>query len=164
MRKVSSALLLTLLAVAPAIAGAQATQAPARPDFSGTYVLDSAQSEGQMVPPKMTLKIAQAPAGLTVDRTITGPNGETTSQVKYALDGSASKNTINMGGNPVDISTVVTWEGQSPVLTSSMQAGGNDAQIIEKWSLADGGKKLTLDRKISAGGQEFANKLVLVKQ
>jgi hypothetical protein len=167
MRKVSTALLLTLLAVAPAVAGAQAaTAAPAaaRPDFSGTYVLDSAQSEGQMVPPKMTLKIAQAPAGLTVDRTITGPNGEVTSQVKYALDGSSSKNTINMGGNPVDISTVVTWEGQSPVLTSSMQAGGNDAQIVEKWSLADGGKKLTLDRKISAGGQEFTNKLVLVKQ
>ena len=164
MRKVSSALLVTLLAVAPAVAGAQAAQATARPDYSGTYVLDSAQSEGQMVPPKMTLKIAQAPAGLAVDRTITGPNGENTSQVKYALDGSASKNTINMGGNPVDVSTVVTWEGASPVLTSSMQAGGNEAQIVEKWSLADGGKKLTLDRKISAGGQEFTNKLVLMKQ
>ena len=84
--------------------------------------------------------------------------------MKYALDGSASKNTINMGGNPVDVSTVVTWEGASPVLTSSMQAGGNEAQIVEKWSLADGGKKLTLDRKISAGGQEFTNKLVLMKQ
>ena len=161
MRKVSSALLFTLLAVAPAVAGAQAA---ARPDYTGTYVLDPALSEGQMVPSKMTLKIAQAPTGLTVDRTITGQNGETTTQVKYALDGSTSKNTINMGPNPVEVSTVVSWEGDSPVLTSSMQAGGGDAQIIEKWSLADGGKKLTVDRKISAGGQEFANKLVLVKQ
>ena len=161
MRKISSALLLTLLAVAPAVADAQAA---ARPDYSGTYVLDPAQSEGQMVPSKMTLKIAQAPTGLTVDRTITGQNGETTSQVKYALDGSTSKNTINMGPNPVEVSTVVTWESESPVLTSSMQAGGGDAQIVEKWSLADGGKKLTVDRKINAGGQEFTNKLVLVKQ
>ena len=161
MRKVSSALLLTLLAVAPAVAGAQAA---ARPDYSGTYVLDPAQSEGQMVPQKMTLKIAQAATGLTVDRTITGQMGETTSQVKYALDGSTSKNTINMGQNPVEVSTVVTWEGDSPVLTSSMQAGGGDAQIVEKWSLGDGGKKLTVDRKINAGGQEFTNKLVLVKQ
>lgn len=161
MRKVSSALLLTLLAVAPAVAGAQAA---ARPDYSGTYVLDPALSEGQMVPSKMTLKIAQVPAGLTVDRTITGENGETTSQVKYALDGSTSKNTINFGPNPVEVSTVVSWDGASPVLTSSMQAGGGDAQIVEKWSLGDGGKKLTVDRKITAGGQEFSNKLVLVKQ
>jgi hypothetical protein len=161
MRKVSSAVLFTLLAVAPAVAGAQAAT---RPDYSGTYVLDPAQSEGQMVPTKMTLKIAQAPAGLTVERTITGQMGETTSQVKYALDGSTSKNTINVGQNPVEVSTVVTWDGPSPVLSSSMQAGGGDAQIVEKWSLGDGGKKLTVDRKISAGGQEFTNKLVLVKQ
>ena len=164
MRKVSSALLLTLLAVAPAIAGAQAAPAAARPDFSGTYVLDPAQSEGQMVPQKMTLKIAQAPAGLTVERTIMGDQGERTTEAKYALDGSTSKNTINMGETPVEISTVVSWESTSPVLTSSMQAGGNEAQIVEKWSLADAGKKLTVDRKISAGGQEFTNKLVLVKQ
>jgi hypothetical protein len=161
MRKVSSAVLFTLLAVAPAVAGAQAAT---RPDYSGTYVLDPAQSEGQMVPTKMTLKIAQAPAALTVERTITGQMGETTSQVKYALDGSTSKNTINVGQNPVEVSTVVTWDGPSPVLSSSMQAGGGDAQIVEKWSLGDGGKKLTVDRKISAGGQEFTNKLVLVKQ
>lgn len=161
MRTLSSALLLTLFAVAPAVAGAQAA---ARPDYSGTYVLDSAQSEGQMVPQKMSLKITHVPTGLTVDRAQTTQMGETTTQFKYALDGSASKNTLTMGGNPVDVSTVVTWEGDSPVLTSSMKFGDNDAQSIEKWSLADGGKKLTVDRKISAGGQEFSNKLVLVKQ
>ena len=160
MRKVSSALLLTLLAVAPAVARAQATH----PDYSGTYVLDSAQSSGQMVPQKMSMKITQTPAGLTVDRTQTNQMGESTVQFKYALDGSASKNTLNMGGNPVDVSTVVTWEGASPVLTSSMKFGENDAQSVEKWSLTDGGKKLNIDRKVTAGGQEFTNKLVLVKQ
>ena len=117
-----------------------------------------------MVPQKMTLKIAQTPAGLTVDRTQTNQMGESTSQMKYALDGSASKNTLNMGGNSVDVSTVVTWEGASPVLTSAMKFGENDAQSIEKWSLTDEGKKLQIERKVTAGGQEFANKLVLVKQ
>jgi hypothetical protein len=160
MRKVSSALLLTLLAVAPAVVRAQA----AHPDYSGTYVLDPAQSEGQMVPQKMSLKITQTAAGLTVDRTMTSQMGETTSQMKYALDGSASKNTLNMGGNSVDVSTVVTWEGATPVLTSAMKFGENDAQSVEKWSLTDGGKKLSIDRKVNAAGQEFANKLVLVKQ
>lgn len=160
MRKVSSALLLALLAVAPAVALAQA----AHPDYSGTWVLDPAQSQGQMVPQKMTLKITQAPADLSVDRTQTGQMGEITSQMKYALDGSTSKNTLTMGGNPVDVSTVVTWEGDSPVLTSAMKFGDNDAHSVEKWALADGGKKLTITRKIDAGGQEFGNTLVLVKQ
>ena len=163
MRKVSSALLLTLLAVTPAVARAQAATA-AHPDYSGTYVLDPAQSEGERLPQKMTLKITQVPAGLTVDRTQTNQMGESTAQLKYAIDGTASKNTLNMGGNPVDVSTVVTWEGASPVLTSSMKFGDNDAQSVEKWSLVDGGKKLTIDRKISAAGQEFPNKRVLVKQ
>ena len=161
MRKVSSALLLTLLAVAPAVAQAQG---PARPDYSGTYVLDPALSEGQMVPQKMTLKITQAPTGLTLDRTQTNQMGESTTQLKYAIDGTASKNTITMGGNAVDVSTVVTWEGESPVLTSAMKFGDNDAQSVEKWSLSDAGKKLTIERKVSVGGQEFTNKVVLVKQ
>ena len=161
MRKVSSALLLTLLAVAPAVAHAQAA---ARPDFSGTYVLDPAQSEGQRIPQKMTLKIAQTPAGITLDRTQTTQAGETTTQMKYALDGTASKNTMTMGGNPIDVSTVVTWEGPAAVLTNSMKFGDNDVQTVEKWSLADAGKKLTIDRKFNMGGQEFATKLVLAKQ
>ena len=81
MRKVSSALLLTLLAIAPAVARAQATH----PDYSGTFVLDPAQSEGQMVPQKQTLKITQTPAGLTVDRTQTNQMGESTSQMKCRI-------------------------------------------------------------------------------
>ena len=163
MRKVSSALLLTALVVAPTIARAQAAAAT-HPDYSGTYVLDPAQSVGERLPEKMTLKITQTPAGLTIDRAQTTQMGESTTQMKYALDGSASKNTLNMGGNSVDVSTVVTWEGASPVLTSSMKFGENDAQSVEKWSLDPDGKKLSIDRKISAGGQEFTNKLVLVKQ
>jgi hypothetical protein len=160
MHKVSSALLLALLAVAPAVAQAQA----AHPDYSGTYVLDPAQSQGQMVPQKMSLKIAQTPAGLTVDRAQTTQMGESTAQLKYALDGTPSKNTLTMGGNAVDVSTVVTWEGDSPVLTSAMKFGDNDAKSVEKWALADGGKKLTITRKVNVGEQEFANTLVLVKQ
>jgi len=67
-----------------------------------------------------------------------------------------------MQGNPVDVSTVVTWEGAVPVFTSSMSFGGNDAQSVEKWSLS--GKNLTVNRTVSFGGQEFSSKLVLVKQ
>ncbi|MFL5605699.1 MAG: hypothetical protein ACJ8AD_04565 [Gemmatimonadaceae bacterium] len=161
MRKLSSTLLVALLSLAPALVHAQA--AAAHPDFSGTWVLDTALSDkGQMVPSKMTLKIAQTPAGITVDRQQTSQMGEMTSSMKYATDGSTSKNQMSMGGNNVDVSTVVTWEGATPVFTSAMKFGENDAQSVEKWSLS--GKNLTLNRTVNFGGQEFSSKLVLVKQ
>jgi hypothetical protein len=88
--------------------------------------------------------------------------GDATSTMKYATDGSPSKNQMTIQGNPVDVSTVVSWEGATPVFTSSLNVGGQDAQSVEKWSLS--GKNLTLNRTVSFGGQEFSSKLVLVKQ
>ena len=161
MRKLASSLLVALVALAPSLAHAQ--NAAAHPDFNGTWVMDTAQSDkGQMIPQKMTLKITQTPAAITVDRQQTSQMGEMTSSMKYATDGSTSKNQLTMQGNPVDVSTVVTWEGAVPVFTSSMSFGGNDAQSVEKWSLS--GKNLTVNRTVSFGGQEFSSKLVLVKQ
>lgn len=161
MRKLSSTLAIALLALAPVVAHAQ--NAAAHPDFSGTWVLDTAQSDkGQMIPSKMTLKITQTPAGITVDRQQTTQMGDVTSSMKYATDGSTSKNQMTIQGTPVDVSTVVTWEGATPVFTNAMKMGDNDVQSVEKWSLS--GKNLTLNRTVSFGGQEFSSKLVLVKQ
>ena len=161
MRKLSSTLLVALLALVPTLSHAQNTAA--RTDFSGTWVLDTALSDkGQMIPNKMTLKIAQTPTTITVDRQQTSQMGETTSSMKYATDGSTSKNQMTIQGNPVDVSTVVTWEGATPVFTNAMKLGDNDVQSVEKWSLS--GKNLTLNRTVNFGGQEFSSKLVLVKQ
>jgi hypothetical protein len=162
MRKVSSGLFLLLLALAPALSHAQAA---AHPDYSGTYVLDPAQSDqGQMTPTKLTMAIVQTPASIVVDRAQANAMGESTAKLTYALDGSTSKNQISAGGNMVDISTVVTWEGDSPVFTNAMKFGDQDVQSVDKWSLSDGGKKLTLNRTFNMGGQEMASKLVLNKQ
>jgi hypothetical protein len=175
MRTLSAALLLSLLVATPAAASrAQTTKAApapaagtsaAHPDFSGTWVLDTARSDkGQMIPTQLTMKIVQTPTGITLDRDQTTQMGQSSTTFKYALDGSASANQLNFGGNPVDISTVVTWDTESPVLTSDMKFGDNDAHSVEKWSLGDGGKSLTLDRTFDVGGQSFSSKLVLVKQ
>jgi hypothetical protein len=161
MRKLANTLFLALLALAPAVSHAQTPAA--HPDFSGTWVLDTTQSDkGQMIPSKMTLKIAQTPAGITVERQQTSQMGETTTTMKYATDGSTSRNQMTIQGTPVDVSTVVTWEGASPVFTNAMKMGDNDVQSVEKWSLS--GKNLTLNRTVNFGGQEFSSKLVMVKQ
>jgi hypothetical protein len=161
MRKVSSGLLFLLLAIAPTMSQAQAKH----PNYSGTYVLDTAASDkGQMTPQKLTLSIAQTPTSIVVDRAQTNQMGETVVKLTYALDGSASKNQLSIQGNPVDISTVVTWEGDSPVFTNAMKFGDNDVQSVDRWSLSEGGKKLTTSRTFNMGGQEMSSKLVLNKQ
>jgi hypothetical protein len=105
MRKLTASLFVALLALAPSLSHAQ--NAAAHPDFSGTWVLDTALSDkGQMIPSKMTLKITQTPTEIAVDRQQTSQMGETTSSMKYATDGSTSKNQMTIQGNNVDVSTV----------------------------------------------------------
>jgi hypothetical protein len=165
MRIVSrAALTLALALAAPSISHAQAAAA-AHPSFAGNWALDPAQSEaGQMTPTRLNLKITQSANELVVDRDQATQMGESKVTLKYALDGSPSPNEIPIGGNTVKVSTVVTWEGQTPVFTSALKFGDNDVQQVDKWTLAEGGKKLLVSRSFNAGGQEMSSKLVLVKQ
>jgi hypothetical protein len=161
MRKVSSGLLFLLLAIAPKLSQAQAKH----PNYSGSYVLDTAASDkGQMTPQKLTLTIAQTPTSIVVDRAQSSQMGDMNVKLTYALDGTTSKNQLNMGGTMIDVSTVVTWEGDSPVFTSTRKVGDMEVQSVDKWSLSEGGKKLTTSRMFNMGGQEMSSKLVLNKQ
>jgi hypothetical protein len=156
------ALALVLALAAPAASRAQAPAA--HPDFSGTYSFDPAQSDqGPMVPSKLTQKISQTPTDFLVERTQTTQMGETSVKLKYAYTGT-SVNELNIGGNPVQVSTVVTWEGDSPVFTSTLKFGDAEIKQVDKWTLSDGGKKLIVNRSFDRGGEVMANKMVLVKQ
>lgn len=161
MRTVSrGALALVLALAAPASARAQA----AHPDFSGTYSLDPAQSDqGRMIPSKLVQKIAQTQTDFLVDRAQTTQMGETSVKVKYAFTGT-STNEIDIGGRAVPVSTVVTWEGDSPVFTSALKFGDAEVKQVEKWTLSDDGKKLTVNRSFDRGGEVTSNRMVLVRQ
>jgi len=161
MRTVSRGAFALLLALATPVAlRAQA----AHPDFSGSYTFDPAQSDqGPMTPSKLTQKITQTPTDFLVERTQTTQMGETSVKLKYAFTGT-STNELNIGGNPVPVSTVVTWEGDSPVFTSQLKFGDAEIKATDKWTLSDGGKKLTIVRSFDRGGEVMTNKLVLLKQ
>jgi hypothetical protein len=162
MRTVSrAALVLAFALAAPSVSRAQA----AHPSFAGSWALDPAQSDaGQMAPTRLNLKIAQSANELVVDRDQATQMGDSKVTLKYALDGSPSSNEIPIGGNAVKVSTVVTWEGENPVFTSALKFGDTDVKQVDKWTLAEGGKKLLVSRSFNAGGQEMSSKLVLVKQ
>jgi hypothetical protein len=116
-----------------------------------------------MVPSKMTQTITQTPTEFVVDRAQTSQMGESTVKLKYAFTGT-SVNELPIGGNPVQISTVVTWEGDSPVFTSALKFGDAEIKQVDKWTLSDAGKKLTINRSFDRAGEVMTLKLVLVKQ
>ncbi|MDB4881704.1 MAG: hypothetical protein JWL95_470 [Gemmatimonadetes bacterium] len=166
MRTVSGAVLTLVLAVATVGApSASIAQAVAHPSFAGSWLLDSAQSDhAQMAPTKLSLAVTQSPTELVVVRAQTTQMGESNATLKYALDGSTSVNELPMGGNTLKISTVITWEGPTPVFTNSLTVNGTDVQQVDRWTLADGGKKLIIARVFNLGGETTSFKLVLLKQ
>ena len=124
-------------------------------DFSGTWVLNKAKSEGlneRMASVDITMVVKQDAKQLTTETTYAGGQREMPPQkAVYNLDG--SETTVEMGGRmPGKAMLKAKWmnEGKTLELNSVRQVNvqGNDATITsqEHWELADGGKTLKAHR------------------
>jgi hypothetical protein len=113
---------------------AAAAQAPA--DFSGRWtVAPSGRAAGAATgstPPTLSahgdmgsgwgseITVAQDPSTLTVSYTYFHPREiQPPFTFKYALDGSASTNTVNMGRGPQQQVSKAAWQGASLVITTT---------------------------------------------
>ena len=140
-------------------------QAPAaHPDFSGVWVMDTAKTPGPMMPLAMTYAIEQRGDTIKIRRDTKSMQGEFSASMVYGTDGKPWKNSVTQRGMPVDVSSVLTWEGSTLVITSTISAEGQDIHQVEKWTLDSTGKMMTADRTVEAMGQQFATKMVLNKR
>ena len=135
------------------IVAAMAAAPPA--DFSGTWSLDKAKSEGlqgRMAELDLTMTVAQDAKQLTVESKYTGGTQEMPAQkMAYNLDGSES--TAEMGGRmPGKATLKAKWMGDGKILelnsVRNVNIQGNDVTITSKehWELAEGGKVLKIHR------------------
>jgi hypothetical protein len=135
------------------VVGAWATAAPA--NFSGTWELDKAKSEGlapQMADVNITLTVTQDDKQLTVETKYTGGTQERPAQTAtYKLDG--SETTAEVGGRmPGKATLKAKWIGDGKILELStvrnVTVQDNPVTITqqEHWELADGGKVLKIHR------------------
>jgi len=81
-------------------------------------------------------EIAQDATTLTVSRA--GQDGAVTKTV-YKLDGSESKNSVNMGGNAVESSSKATWDGSKLKIVTTTNFNGNARETTTVVSM-DGAK------------------------
>ena len=140
-----------------------------KPDFSGTWTLDPAASEGGAggapgggggggrgggrggLGQGGTVK--QTADALTVERSI----GENKITSTYKLDGSESKNTMmGRGGQSVESVSTAKFDGQTLVITTKMDMGNGPQESTQKWSVS--GSTLTIETTNARGTQKMVYK------
>lgn len=142
-------------------------------DFSGTWSLDKAKSEGlqgQMANVDQTWVVTQDAKTLNLEIKFSGGAQEMPSQKRtYNLDGSPTE--VEMGGRmPGKATLTAKWQGDGKILELSsvrnMNVQGNDVKVTstDHWELADGGKTLKVHRVSESPRGTQDSKLVFAKK
>jgi hypothetical protein len=151
-------LLLMVIVMALAVAGMAYAQA--KPDFSGTWVLDTAKSDQMGGPgggggrggPAGPMTIKQTATELTVET----KRGENTMTQTFKLDGSESVNTMGQGQSK----SKATWEGDKLVVKTARETPNGTMESTNTYSLSADGKELTMVSQTQRGER----KMVYTKQ
>jgi hypothetical protein len=142
-------------------------------DFSGSWALDKAKSEGlqgRMAHVDQTWAVTQDAKTFTVEATFSGGEQQIPAQKRtYNLDG--SETTVDVAGQmPGKATMKAKWQGDGKILElSRVQTGnfqGNEVKITstEHWELADGGKTLKVHRVSESPRGTQDTKLVFTKK
>jgi hypothetical protein len=139
-----------------------AAVAQAKPNFSGEWKMNTAKSEFGMMPAPTSAvqKITHNDPELKVTSTQVSERGEFTSNNSYTTDGKECVNKGRMG----EIKSKLKWDGDSLVIESKADFGGNDVTITDKWALSEDGKTLTINRHFASAQGEGDTKQVYEKQ
>ncbi len=127
--------------------------AQGKPNFSGTWTLDTAKSEmpggggGGRGMGGGPMTVTQNDKQLTVERTM----GENTMKQVYNLDGTESKNEMmGRGGQTMTSTATAKWEGDKLVITTKSEGPNGPREQTQSWSLNPDGT-LTIERTMGQG-------------
>jgi hypothetical protein len=144
-----------VLALTGSRVGAQA----AHPDFSGTWVLDAAKTvmNGQLgAPTSATYTIRVHGDSIITDRVAeAAETGTIKSHIVWGTDGKTWKNTVPVNGTDTEISSVLSWQEQTLVVKTTLTVQETPVEQLDQWTLSSDGKTLSMQRSISAMGQEL---------
>jgi hypothetical protein len=145
-------------AAAPATRAARAEPAGAT-DYSGTWELNVAASDFGPVPgpTRATMTVVQAGNALTQTNVTTMPQ---TGEQKLT-------NTLTIGGPAVEqdlggarAMTAAAWEGGVLTFRTTLDQQGTAIPVASRWTLAPGGRLLTVDRVITTPVGELVMRMV----
>lgn len=140
------------------VAVATMVSAQSHPSFAGTWVLDPAktQIEGQAAAPSSATRVVVMHGDtLVVDNEAATDAGTQKTHLVWMADGKTWKNSIDMQGSPVDVASILTWDGSTLVITSTIEVMGTSVTQIDHWMLGADGKTMVAKRSLSAEGQDI---------
>ena len=166
-----------ILTTAVALAFSAGLMAQARPDFSGTWVLDPASAPaaapagggggrgggrgggggagfGQEFTAKQDAKVL----------TITRMQGDQTITAAYNLDGSDSKNVVAGRGGQQEQVSKATWDGNRLAIVTTLDFGGNTVEQRRVLSMEGGTLVIEQTAPGRGGGEPTTTKLVYKKK
>lgn len=150
------------LAAVSTVASALATGSAVRPDFTGTWKLNTVLSSFAPLPPYrgMTDRIEQSAAGLKIHRWVANYDHERTSDIEYKLDGIevVAKHTTG------ESHTLARWDGAALVIESTLEFEGLPVRVRDRWSIAPNGMRLEVLRHFENQQGAIDQKLIFDKQ
>lgn len=149
---------LVLFAMVAALAVAGTAYAQAKPDFSGTWALDTAKSDQMGGPgggrggPAGPMTIKQTETELTTET----KRGENTITQTFKLDGSESVNAMGQ----MQAKSTAKWDGSKLVIKTTRETPNGTMETTSTYSLSADGKELT----VVSASQRGERKMVYTKQ
>ena len=152
----------TTAAVMYAVAVSHApAQAPAHPDLSGVWVMDSSKTvvAGQLgAPTSASSTIVQHGDSLTIDRETTAEmTGPVKTRTVWVVDGKPWKNTAPINGTDVEVTSVLSWDNGVLVIRSALNVMGSDVDLLDRWTMSADGRVLVMVRTGSVGAQDLGS-------
>jgi hypothetical protein len=137
-----------------------AAQSQAATNFSGEWKLNLAKSDygpiKEFAPEFMLRTIKHADPALQISTHSKGPQGETTTELKYTTDGALCENKGSKG--------TAKWDGDKLTIDYVRDMHGTDLKSHEVWSVSPDGKTMTVNSHLTAPQGEFDIIFVFDKQ
>ncbi|MBL8176504.1 MAG: hypothetical protein JNK48_17645 [Bryobacterales bacterium] len=134
----------------------------AKQDLTGVWSMVAEKSDfGAMpVPSKIERTIAHKDPSILIKTVQAGQQGEITTEYKYTTDGQEFSQTTRFG----EVKGTAVWEGDNLVVKTKRQVQGAEITSTETWSLAEGGKALTVSAQVTTPQGEFKYKIHFEKK
>ena len=129
-------------------------QVPIHPDFSGTWIMDTVQSEkSSFNPAGMLYRISQTGTSIVIDRASTSATGAVTStHMVLGTDGKPWKNALKLVGQEVEAASTVAWRGDTLVIRTTSTPGEKTLLQVDEWMLSADGNTLRMHRQATYDG------------
>jgi len=154
-----------LMAIVTAAVIPFAARAQGKPDFSGTWTMDTAKSDpapqgrggGGMGGGSVTVKQTATELSITSE----GRQGPQT--MTYKLDGSESTNQVMGRGGAQTVKSKAKWDGSSLVIDTTRDMNGTTVTTKEVRRLDSGGKEMVVETTAQTPQGEQKRKVVYTK-